>query len=435
MRPTKLLGAALVVAACAPSAHRSTDGREWIPQCCAAEGRAIAAKHRVPAIASRRFTHAQLWGALVPLGQSPGLSVADIGRSIQGRPIRAVTFGTGPVTVLLWSQMHGDESTATMSLADLISWFASTAPEHAALRSSLASKLKIVMIPMLNPDGAELFQRENAVGVDVNRDARNLATPEARALKSLRDSIKPAFGFNLHDQNARTLTGNNGNQVAIALLAPAADEDRTYGTTRTTARLVAAVIASVLSAEIPGRLAKYSDAHEPRAFGDLMQQWGTSTVLIESGALPADAEKQKLRELNVVAILSALNAMADGSWQNADPSAYESIPTNSRSAVDLLVRGGSLALPGAEPVRVDVALNYEEPVARREPRVREVGDLARVIALDTLDVTGMYLHPAASMLTDQNGMRWIRFDTAAVIAVRRGRDPSSEMVRMIGDQK
>ena len=166
-----------------------------------------------------------------------------------------------------------------------------------------------------------------------------------------------------------------------------------------------------------------------------MQQWGTSTVLIESGAMPADAEKQKLRELNVVAILSALNAMAEGSWQNADPSAYESIPTNSRSAVDLLVRGGSLALPGAEPVRVDVALNYEEPVARREPRVREVGDLARVIALDTLDVTGMYLHPAASMLTDQNGMRWIRFDTAAVIAVRRGPDPSSEMVRMIGDQK
>ena len=386
-------------------------------------------------IASRRFTHAELWGALDSLVQSPGLRVADVGRSIQGRPIRAVTFGTGPMSVLLWSQMHGDESTATMSLADIISWFASPAPEHAALRDELATKLRIVMIPMLNPDGAELFQRENAVGVDVNRDARNLSTPEARALKSLRDSIEPAFGFNLHDQNARTLTGNNGNQVAIALLAPAADEDRSYGPTRTTARLVAAVIASVLKAEIPGRLAKYSDAHEPRAFGDLMQLWGTSTVLIESGAMPDDAEKQKLREVNVIAILSALNAIAEGSWQNADPDAYESVPTNSRSAVDVLVRGGSLVLLGAELVRDDVALNYEEPVARREPRVREVGDLARVIALDTLDVAGMYLHPAHSMLTDRNGMRWIRFDTTAVIAVRRGRDPASDIVRMIGDEK
>jgi hypothetical protein len=404
------------------------------PRCCAVQGRAISEKHGVSTIASRRFTHTDLWTALDPLVRAPGLSVTEVGASIQGRPIRAVTFGTGPVTVLLWSQMHGDESTATMSLADLISWFASPSPEHAALRNALMSKLTIVMIPMLNPDGAELFQRENAVGVDVNRDARNLSTPEARALKSLRDSVKPAFGFNLHDQNARTLTGNNGNQVAIALLAPAADEERTYGPTRTTARLVAAVIASVLKAEIPGRLAKYSDAHEPRAFGDLMQQWGTSTVLIESGAMPDDAEKQKLRELNVIAILSALYAMAEGSWRNADPDAYESIPTNSRSAVDLLVRGGSLVLPGAEPVRVDVALNYEEPVARRDPRVREVGDLARVIALDTLDVTGMYLHPASSMLTSRNGMWWIRFDTTAVIAVRRGRDLPSEIVRMIGDR-
>jgi predicted deacylase len=431
MRPTKLTFAALLVVACAPSAHRSTNRLAWTPQCCGAEGKLIAEKHGVSAITSRRFTHAELWGALNPLVQASGLTVADVGRSIQGRPIRAVTFGTGAVTVLLWSQMHGDESTATMSLADLISWFASAAPEHAALRNSLGSKLRIVMIPMLNPDGAELFQRENAIGVDVNRDARNLSTPEARALKSLRDSIQPAFGFNLHDQNARTLTGDSGNQVAIALLAPAADEDRTYGAARSTARLVAAVIASVLKAEIPGRLAKYNDAHEPRAFGDLMQRWGTSTVLIESGAMPEDPEKQKLREVNVIAILSALNAMADGSWRKADPQSYESIPTNSRSAVDLLVRGASLVLPGAEPIRADVALNYEEPVARREPRVREVGDLARVIALDTFDVSGMYLHPAASMLTDRNGMRWIRFDTTAVIAIRRGRDPSSEIVRRI----
>ena len=226
MRHTTLIVAAIAATACAPSAHRSTDGIAWTPRCCAMEGRTIAAKHRVPAITSRRFKHAELWGALDPLIRAPGLSVTDIGRSIQGRPIRAVTFGTGPVTVLLWSQMHGDESTATMSLADLIAWFASSTPEHAALRNSLASKLKIVMIPMLNPDGAELFQRENAVGVDVNRDARNLSTPEARALKSFRDSLKPAFGFNLHDQNARTLAGNTGNQVAIALLAPAADEDR-----------------------------------------------------------------------------------------------------------------------------------------------------------------------------------------------------------------
>jgi hypothetical protein len=437
MRRLNGLAAAIVVAACTPLVPQANRGQVAIavPQCCAAQGKAIAERHHVSAITSRRFTHTELWTALDPFLRSPQVTVADIGRSIQGRPIRAVTFGSGPVTVLLWSQMHGDESTATMSLADLISWFASSSPEHEPLRRELASKLKVVMIPMLNPDGAELFQRENAVGIDVNRDARNLTTPEARALKSLRDSIKPAFGFNLHDQNARTLTGNNGSQVAIALLAPAADEERTYGPARTTARLIAAVIASVLKSEIPGRLAKYSDAHEPRAFGDLMQQWGTSTVLIESGAMPDDAEKQKLRTINVVAILSALNAMAGESWHDADPEAYESIPTNSRSAVDLLVRGASVVLPGAAPIRADLALNYEEPVARREPRVVQVGDLARVIALDTLDVAGMYLHPDQAMLTDRGGKKWIRFDAAAMLTVRKGPDANSEMVRVIGDVK
>jgi hypothetical protein len=36
--------------------------------------------------------------------------------------MNAVTHGHGPTTVLLWSQMHGDESTATMALADIFAF-------------------------------------------------------------------------------------------------------------------------------------------------------------------------------------------------------------------------------------------------------------------------------------------------------------------------
>jgi hypothetical protein len=395
------------------------------------EAHSIAQRHRVAAIDSRKFTQAEFWSAIEPALRSPALSVAEVGRSLQGRPIRAVTFGNGPTTVLLWSQMHGDESTATMALADILSWLAADSGDHQELKQRLASRLKIVMIPMLNPDGAELFQRENAAGIDINRDARSLSTPEARALKSLRDSIRPQFGFNLHDQNARTLTGGAGSQVAIALLAPAADEDRTWGPARSTARLVSSMITSVLRKEIPGRLARYNDAHEPRAFGDLMQQWGTSTVLIESGAMPDDPEKQKLRTLNVVAILSALDAMATSSWEDADPAVYESIPMNSRSAVDVLIRGGSLVVPGFPPIRADVSLNYEESVAKRDPRVQSVGDLASVVALDTIDASGLFLHPGSSMLTTRGASRWIRFDTTAVLSLRRGSSTGSEVVRSI----
>jgi hypothetical protein len=201
-----------------------------------AEGLRLAERFRVEAIETRRFTHAELWKAVEPSLESPALRVEEIGRSIHGREIRSVTFGQGATRVLLWSQMHGDESTATMALADIFRFLADR--DAHPLRERLRRELTIVFVPMLNPDGAELFRRQNAAGIDINRDARPLATPEARALKAIRDRLTPEFGFNLHDQGARTRAGD-GPPAAIALLDPAFDEPRGYNPVRTRARLVA----------------------------------------------------------------------------------------------------------------------------------------------------------------------------------------------------
>ena len=169
------------------------------------------------------------------------------GMSAEGREIRHLTYGDGPVQVLLWSQMHGNESTASMALADIIRFF-DEAPDHALARR-VAEGATIHMVPMLNPDGAERFQRRNAIGVDINRDARRLATPEARILKEVRDQIDADFGFNLHDQNPHTQAGREGPRAAIALLAPAADIERSWGPVRARARSVAAAIAGALEQE------------------------------------------------------------------------------------------------------------------------------------------------------------------------------------------
>jgi hypothetical protein len=392
-------------------------------------GLRVAEQYRVAAITSRRFTHEAYWAAIQPSISSGALRSEEIGRSLQGRPIRSVAFGTGPTTVLLWSQMHGDEATATMALADILRFLAEARSDP--LRERLRERLTSVFVPMLNPDGAELFQRENAAGIDINRDARQLATPEARTLKSLRDRIRPDFGFNLHDQGARVLAGPRGRQVGIALLAPPFSDDRSYDEVRSRARLVAAVIARTLGEEIPGRIARYDDTFNPRAFGDLMQQWGTSTVLIESGALPDDPEKQRLRALNVAGLLAALDAIATGSYANADPSAYDSLPGNRGGASDVLVRGGQLVLPGMTPLRADIALTYDDALARTGPRVRDVGDLREVVAIDTIDASGLFLHPHQSALTAGNGGAWLRIGALAAIDIRRGAAPSSELVRAI----
>ena len=398
--------------------------------CCPEIALRIAERHRVDEIRARRFTHAELWSALDFARRHPALRTEEIGRSMQGRPIRAVTFGVGPTAVLLWSQMHGDEPTATMALADIISFFAGDTTDP--LRERLRRALTVTMVPMLNPDGAERYQRENAAGIDINRDARRLATPEARALKALRDRITPEFGFNLHDQGARTLAGPGGRQVAIALLAPATDPDRGYDTTRARARLVASAIVEALEGELPGRIAKYDDTFNPRAFGDLMQRWGTSTVLIESGALPDDPEKQRLRALNVAAILSALDAIATARYRRADPALYERLPFNLRIASDVLLVGAKLVLEGTDPIDADLALTYDDPVARTGLRLREVGDLAGAVALDTVDLSGRFIHPDASMLDVSDTHRWLALDRPVELWVREGVSAESAVVRRFG---
>ena len=420
-----------VIAACA--VPRSAPTPSLGADCCtrpsfqAALG--IADRYRVDAITTRRFTYDQFWSAVSPSLQAP-LRVETIGHSVLGRELRAVSFGSGATRVLLWSQMHGDEATATMALADVFRFLRES--ESTGLKERLQRGLTIVFVPILNPDGAELFQRYNAIGIDVNRDARRLVTPEARALKHLHDRFRPHFGFNLHDQNARTRAGRSGPSSGIALLPPAYDEAKSYNDVRGRARLVAATLATMFAYEIPGRIAKYDDTYNPRAFGDLMQEWGTSTVLIESGALPNDPQKQQLRRLNAAAILAILDAIATRGYEHADPAAYESLPFNAGGASDLLVRGGQLVLPGRTPMLVDLAINYEDAVAKTDGRVREVGDLEDVVALDTMDLRGLFLHPSSRALTPTPAGPMLRIGAPAEFEVRRGVEASSELVRRLG---
>lgn len=397
------------------------------------DGLAIAEEYRNRAITTRRFTHEELWTSLAGLLESPDFTVEEVGRSVQGRSIMTVTFGEGPTTVLLWSQMHGDESTATMALADIITWLATDTSDPA--RNRLRDELTIVMIPMLNPDGARLFQRRNAVGVDINRDARRLATPEARALKAVRDGVEPDFGFNLHDQNPHTLAGGGGPRAAIALLAPAADEERSWGAIRARARQVAATIAAVLQTEIPGRVARYGDAFNPRAFGDLMQQWGTSTVLIESGVLDDDPRKQKLRALNVAALLTALGAIADATYERVDPAFYEKLPPKRGFTHDLLIRGGTLVVSWTEPVRLDLAFAYGDGVTGTGLVLTEAGDLEGVYAHEVIDAAGLYLHPEVPMVSFSEDGGWLLLDSPAVLTIRKGPERDSEIVQRIDGRR
>src|SRR5687768_14113707 len=106
-----------------------------------------------------------------------GLKVDEVGRSYANREIHQVEFGSGPLKVFLWSQMHGDEPTATSALIDMFTVFQKNREKDWVKK--IAAALTIRAVPMLNPDGAEFYQRRNLQGIDINRDARDLKTPEA----------------------------------------------------------------------------------------------------------------------------------------------------------------------------------------------------------------------------------------------------------------
>jgi len=209
----------------------------------------------------------------------------EIGKSVEGRSINHIWFGRGAFHVLLWSQMHGDEPTATSALFDVFEQFRRHRDEPAF--AFILDSLTIHAVPMLNPDGAERFQRRNAQGIDINRDALRLQTPEGRALKALRDRLNAPVGFNLHNQGWRTSAGKTGQPAAISLLSVAFDEARTESPGRILTKQLCALIRDALEPLAPGRIARYDDEFEVRAFGDNLTRWGTSVVLIETGPWPA----------------------------------------------------------------------------------------------------------------------------------------------------
>jgi hypothetical protein len=380
---------------------------------------------RVDGLDDRRFNQDTYWRVIRRVVEdSDRLRVEVVGESGEGRPIRTISFGRGPVSVFLWSQMHGDESTATMALADLYALVAEK-PNDRVVRDILEG-LTVHTLPMLNPDGAQRFQRRNAQGIDINRDARALSTPEARILKAVRDEVQPVVGFNLHDQGIGTRVGQTDRGVAIALLSPAFDHSRGVNDVRLRAMEIMGVMIQNMEPLVGNHIARYDDTFTPRAFGDLITQWGTSTILVESGGWENDPQKQYLRKVNFVALLAALEAIADGSYEGVGTDAYQALPGNGRRIGDLLITGGTIILPDLPPYQADILVNYGKPLLEEEGTFAEIGDLGGVEARDTLSLEGLFIRPRDRALTrDDEGIQ-IEVGAPAYFDVSRredGRDP------------
>jgi hypothetical protein len=335
------------------------------------------------------------------------LKVEKFAESLEGRPIYLCTLGTGPRRVLLWSQMHGDEPTHTAVMLDLFSYLLQTPAKPPLGRelgaerqaAEILSGCTLMFIPMLNPDGAEAVIRFNAQGIDVNRDWRRQATPEGRALMRAAKTLNPQFGFNLHNQNARTSVGHPPRPASISVLAPAPDATRTVPPSMRVAQQMCTCFVEAVRPFAQGMISRYDDTYEPRAFGDGIQSLGVSTMLVEAGGW-TEADIEPLTRLHFHGMLSTLHAIATDKYREADPQIYEDLPeSNSERMNDCFIGKANLLDAKVEqPFVADIVFDqsHSDRLAvtdRRDGKIIDIGDLPGVPAKVTVNAESSLIIP------------------------------------------
>lgn len=351
-------------------------------------------KYKESTLTNRRFKHKDIQPLISKRGSNKTYEISKVAESFEGRSITMIKVGNGPHKIMAWSQMHGDEPTATMAIFDIFNFLDAKSDGFEKLRKTILDSTTIYFVPMLNPDGAERYQRRNAQGFDLNRDAVFLQAPEAKILKELQNTIKPEFGFNLHDQSPRYSAGRSEKKATVSFLATAYDYPRSINPVREKSMQLIVHMNRNLQKFIPGQVGRYADDHEPRAFGDNFQKWGTTLILIESGGYAGDPEKQYIRKLNFMLLLTAFEAISERSYIRENKDNYEAIPENGRSLYDLIVRGATVSKDGKSYLS-DLGINRNEVNYANATRffysakIEEYGDLSTVFGTEEINASGL----------------------------------------------
>lgn len=286
--------------------------------------------------------------------------------------------------MLAWSQMHGDEPTATAAILDLLHVVQHT-PQ---LMSEWSDTFTLHLIPMLNPDGAARCSRFNAAGIDLNRDAKALQAPESRLLAQMAKQLDPELCLNLHDQSRYYGAGDTGLPCTLSFLAPPADPESSLTPSIQKAMAIISMLVEVLGEELGHAIGRYDEPYTPESFGDTLSAMGLSTVLIESGFAFRDPNRQVAREANFSALCLVMAWLTHPWNEKNSPDRYLALPVNRENGfVDLIIRNVSLQFPQAAPMTVDIAISREHAGAL----VRRIGDVRAYNPFNEYDAQGRVL--------------------------------------------
>lgn len=134
------------------------------------------------------------------------MSLIHTYHSVEGRPIEVLTFGEGERTILLMAGVHGGEKNGVGLVTSVLEKLRACDP--------LSLQDRIVVIPLVNPDGFEAGTRRNARGIDINRNfptkdflgtedapggVEPASEPETRAILEVVGRFRPYLIITLHE--------------------------------------------------------------------------------------------------------------------------------------------------------------------------------------------------------------------------------------------
>ena len=296
------------------------------------------------------------------------------GISVMQKPIYSILAGSGDTRIFIWSQMHGNESTTTKAIFDLLNFLGGGSD----LANQFLSHFTLYILPMVNPDGAELYTRENANKVDLNRDSVNLTQPESILLREAFDGFKPHYAYNMHDQRSIFGAGDGGLPATVSFLAPSYNDEREINEERQKAINLIVAMNDTLQHYIPGKVGRFDDAFNINCIGDMFQSLGVPTILFEAGHYQNDYEREKTRKYLFFALLTGFNAIYENVIAVNKSIDYFNIPQNKINFYDIICKNVKINYENKQ-IMTNFAIHYSEIVIENTVKfkafIREIGNL------------------------------------------------------------
>ena len=342
-----------------------------------------------------KYKESELYGRYITQDNISGLinqlndtyKVETIGYSEFKKEISLITVGKGKKKILMWSQMHGNESTTTKALFDLFNTINDT---NEQITNTILEECTLYIIPMLNPDGSQLYTRVNQRKVDLNRDAQDISQSEMKTFLDVVHKVKPDLALNLHGQRTIFSAGETNNSAIISFLSPASDEKRTITESRKKGMRIISEMNNELQKNIPNCIGRYDDGFNINCTGDTLENLGYTTILFEAGHYPNDYDREVTRKYIYISLIKCLDFFANNIVKGEGYENYFNIPENGKCFKDIIFRNVKV-----NNTIKDISIQYLEKLEQNKvvfvPRIAQIESQITDFGHVEYDVAGLNL--------------------------------------------